>query len=64
MKQRQTIIIMGMILFAAAVQAAELKISESTIDYGSIKEGPPVIKKIILTNVGPQSLTIANARAS
>ena len=60
----QAILLFGVIGFAVAVQAAGLKVSESTIDYGTIKEGPPVIKDIILTNSGSQPLIIANAAAS
>ena len=44
--------------------ASDLQVSESTIEYGTIKEGPPVIKKIVLTNSGAQPLIIANAAAS
>ena len=64
MRQLSSIIILIMLLFAISAQAANLQVSESIVDYGTIKEGPPVIKKIILTNSGAQSLTISNAAAS
>ena len=58
------VFILGLILSTVAVQAADLTLSESTIDYGTVKEGPPVIKTVILTNKGSQPLIIANAAAS
>jgi hypothetical protein len=64
MRQLRTVIVLIMQLFAFSAQAADLEVSESVIDYGTIKEGPPVIKKIVLTNSGTQSLIIARAAAS
>ena len=64
MRQLCVVIILIMATVAVYAQAADLQVSESTIDYGTIKEGPPVIKKITLTNSGAQSLTIINAAAS
>ncbi len=64
MQQLHAILLLTVLVFAPSVQASDLQISESTIDYGTIKEGPPVIKKIILTNGGTQPLIIANATAS
>jgi len=64
MRQLHAIIVLIMLLFAVSTQAANLQVSESIVDYGTIKEGPPVIKKIVLTNSGTQSLTISNAAAS
>jgi len=58
------ILILIVTLFAVSAQAADLRVSESLIDYGTVKEGPPIIKTIVLTNSGTQSLTIANAAAS
>jgi len=55
---------LGIFLLAIAAPAADLGVSDSTIDYGTIKEGPPVIKTVTLTNNGTQALTIANAAAS
>ena len=65
MKTRNFLIIVLILLLVAPFsQAATLKVSDPTIDYGTIKEGPPVIKKIILTNTGGQKLTIANVTTS
>jgi len=64
MRRLQSILLLAVLVFAASAQASDLQISESTIDYGTIKEGPPVIKKIVLTNGGTRPLTIANAAAS
>jgi hypothetical protein len=60
----RAILTLIVLLFAVSAQAADLRVSESIIDYGTVKEGPPIIKKIVLTNSGTQSLTIANAAAS
>ena len=64
MRQLHSIAILAMLIFVVSAQASDLQISESIIDYGTIKEGPPVIKKIALTNGGTQSLTITNATTS
>jgi hypothetical protein len=52
------------IFLSVAAPAADLGVSASTIDYGTVKEGPPVIKTVTLINNGTQTLTIANAAAS
>lgn len=44
--------------------AAGLKISESSINFGNLKEGPPVEKVITLTNEGSETVTIANTVSS
>jgi len=64
MRQLRALIVPIMLLFAMSAQGADLQVSESVIDYGTIEEGPPVIKKILLTNSGTQSLIIARATAS
>ncbi len=64
MKLRGWIIAGGMIIAACTAWAVDLQLSESTIDYGTIPEGPPVIKKVILSNGGSQTLTIANVTTS
>ncbi|MEJ2109207.1 MAG: hypothetical protein P8Z37_04685 [Acidobacteriota bacterium] len=64
MKQRLMIAALGMLLFSLAVHAADLGVSESIIDFGTVPEGPPVVKTVTLTNSGEQPLTIANAAAS
>lgn len=64
MKQYFTAAFLMIVLLAVAVPAADLGLSASKIDYGTIKEGPPVVKTVILTNKGTQTLTIANAAAS
>jgi len=58
-------------VFAAALAlaicpayAGNLQLSEMSIDYGTIKEGPPVVKKILLTNTGDVPLEIVNVAAS
>lgn len=52
------------LLLVCVAQAADLGVSESVIDYGTVKEGPPVIKTVTLTNTGNRSITIAKAVAS
>jgi hypothetical protein len=64
MSRPHTIFFMAVMLTAAAALAGTLKVSESTIDYGTVKEGSPIIKKVILANTGAQTLAIANAAAS
>ncbi|MBN2321161.1 MAG: hypothetical protein JXR49_18925 [Acidobacteria bacterium] len=64
MKQCFTAAFLGIVMLAAAAPAADLGLSASTIDYGTVREGPPVIKTVILTNNGTETLTIANASAS
>jgi len=53
-----------MVVFAVSAQAQELTLSDSTINYGTLQEGPPIIKKVVLTNNGLQTLTIANVSTS
>ncbi len=55
---------LGILLLAVTTPAADLGLSASTIDYGTVKEGPPVIKTVTLTNNGTQALTVAGAVAS
>lgn len=64
MKKLSAIVILGMLLPAAPARAEDLRVSESLINYGTVKEGPPVVKKVVLTNGGSQPLTIADAAAS
>jgi hypothetical protein len=64
MRRLQSILLLAVLGLAASARASDLQISDSTINYGTIKEGPPVIKKIVLTNGGTQTLAIANAAAS
>jgi hypothetical protein len=64
MKFLGCILTLAVILNTAAVYAGDLKVSESMIDYGTIKEGPPVVKKVLLTNAGSQTLAIANVTTS
>ena len=64
MKKLLTIAAIGMLFFSFSIYAADLGVSESVIDYGTIPEGPPVIKTVTLTNTGNQSLSIAKAVAS
>ena len=52
------------LLITVAAYAGDLKVSETQIDYGNIKEGPPVIKKLVLTNTGSSVLAVANVTAS
>ena len=58
------VVILIMLLSGVSARAADLEASESVIDYGTIEEGPPVIKEIVLTNSGAQPLIIAKATAS
>lgn len=63
-KHSYTAAFLGMILLAIAAPAADLGLSTTVIDYGTVIEGPPVIKTVVITNNGTQPLTIANAAAS
>ena len=56
--------ILGILLLATAAPSADLGLSTTSIDYGTVKEGPPVIKTVTLTNNGNQSLTITDAVSS
>jgi hypothetical protein len=54
-----------LVLFlTCAARAADLGVSESVIEYGTVKEGPPVVKTVTLTNTGSRPITIARAAAS
>jgi hypothetical protein len=66
MKRLITIITLGFLVFFFAYtgNASSLKLSESSINFGSVKEGPPVTKKITLTNEGTEVLTISNTATS
>lgn len=64
MKKLSAIVILGLLLPAASARAEDLRVSESLINYGTVKEGPPVVKKVVLTNGGSQPLIIADAAAS
>ena len=63
-RQLQALVVLIVLISPVSSLASDLHVSESTLDYGTINEGPPVIKKIVLTNGGTQPLTIANAAAS
>lgn len=56
--------VLAVIFATGEVLAAGLQVSESEIQYGTIKEGPPVVKKILLTNSGTEKLSIANVATS
>lgn len=64
MKQQWIMAALGMLLFAGIGAGADLGLSDSVIDFGTVKEGPPVEKTVTLTNNGTRTLVIANAAAS
>lgn len=64
MKKCLSITLLGVLFFAFTVHASNLKLSESSINFGDIKEGPPVEKTITLTNEGNEPVTIANTVTS
>ena len=64
MKIWKALMVLAIIFFTASVQAAGLRVSQPIIDFGTIKEGPPVIKKNTLTNTGAQTMTIVNVTTS
>ena len=64
MKNCLAFVILGVLVLGSAAAAADLKVSEPVIDYGTVKEGPPVIKTVTLTNTGNAPITIARAAAS
>ena len=64
MKQQWMIAAVVILLLVGIAGAADLGVSESVIDFGTVKEGPPVDKTVRLTNNGTQPLTIASAVAS
>ncbi len=57
-------IFLAAILSVGMLQASGLKFSETMVDFGSIKEGPPVVKTVVLTNDGSNQLLIKNIKAS
>jgi hypothetical protein len=63
---KQLLVIVGVeiILLVNMAQGGDLQLSESTIDYDTIKEGPPIVKRVVLTNGGTKTLTIANVTTS
>lgn len=64
MKHRLIVAFLGIIFAACTLRAADLGLSQSVIDYGTVKEGPPIDKTVILTNNGTRSLAIPKAVAS
>ncbi|MFC1838383.1 DUF1573 domain-containing protein [Thermodesulfobacteriota bacterium] len=64
MKKCLSLSILGILLFVYSAHASNLKLSESSINFGSVKEGPPVTKTITLTNEGTELLTISNTATS
>lgn len=63
-KKFPTLALLGILLLAGTSYATDLGLSESIIDFGTVQEGPPVIKTVILTNNGTESLALAKATAS
>lgn len=57
-------LVVALLLTAAAVQAAGLHVSELQVDYGSVKEGPAIVKEVALTNTGSETIKIANVASS
>jgi hypothetical protein len=64
MKRILTAALLGALFFVSYAHAAGLKLSEDTVNFGDIKEGPPVKKKITLTNTGIETVAIANTVTS
>lgn len=64
MKKCCFFIFLTMVLSIGILQATGLKVSESMVDFGTIKEGPPVVKTVVLTNNGTGRLLIKNVKAS
>ena len=64
MKKCLILSILVILLCVCSAHASNLKLSESSINFGNIKEGPPVEKAIILTNKGNNTVTIANTVTS
>ena len=56
--------ILGILFFICPARAADLKLSESSINFGNVKEGPPVTKTVTLTNNGAETIQIANTSTS
>ena len=64
MKKCLPITILGLLFLVCSAHGTNLEVSESSINFGNVKEGPPVVKTIILTNNGTEKITIANTEAS
>ena len=64
MKKCLSLSILGILLFVYSDYASNLKSSESSINFGNIKEGLPVEKTVIITNDGTDTVTIANTVTS
>lgn len=58
------LIILVLMLFGYPVYASNLQLSESSVKFGNVKEGPPVEKKITITNGGTETINIANISTS
>lgn len=52
------------VLLPAVAWTDSLKVTPSEIELGNLKEGPPVVKKVVLTNTGTGELAIGNVKAS
>ncbi len=64
MKQFIAIVLFYALVAASPVIAADLKASESSIEFGNVEEGPPVEKTITLTNITSGPVTIENTVTS
>jgi hypothetical protein len=64
MKRVLAIAMTGVLFFAFCANASNLELSETSVNFGNIKEGPPVKKEITLTNSGSETITIANTVTS
>lgn len=51
-------------LAPSVVWSASLKVTPSEIELGSLKEGPPVVKRVVIANTGAEEVNIANVKAS
>ena len=66
------ICIMSLLVFSAMVSftlagsqgSVKLMVSETDIQYGRLKEGPPVVKDVVLRNIGDTMIRIINVRSS
>ncbi len=58
------ITIIGVIFFAFPAYGAGLELSETSIKFGNVKEGPPVEKTVTLTNTGSDVINIKNTSTS
>jgi hypothetical protein len=56
--------LIAFVLLINPAQAGNMSVSETDIDYGTIKEGPPVVKTVVVTNTGQNTLIITNVTAS